>query len=121
MKKLYSLALLCFICIAAKSQTKIDIKDSSKHIGDTVTICDSVYTTRALGGLTLINLGAAFPKQLLTVVIYKADLAKFTEPENTYLNKKVCVTGKLVLYNDKPQIVINEPIQIDLRKYGKEN
>lgn len=114
MKKLSSLALFLFICLAAKSQTKIDIKDISKHIGDTVTICDSVYTTRALNGLTLINMGAAFPKQLLTVVIYKADLAKFTEPEKTYLNKKVCVTGKLVLYNDKPQIVVNEAKKITL-------
>ncbi len=41
--------------------------------------------------LTLINLGAEFPKQLLTVVIYKADLEKFKEPEKLYLNKKVCI------------------------------
>jgi hypothetical protein len=39
---------------------------------------------------------------------------KFTEPEKTYLNKKVCVTGKLVLYNDKPQIVVGEVKQIVL-------
>ena len=108
MKKLSSLALLLFICFSAKSQAKIDIKEIAKHIGDTVIICDSVYTTRALGSLTLINLDAAFPKQLLIVVIYKADLAKFNEPEKTYLNKKVCVNGKLVLYNDKPQIVLTE-------------
>ncbi|TKC03469.1 asparagine--tRNA ligase [Pedobacter cryotolerans] len=116
MKKLYSLALLQLICIAAKSQSKIEIVAVDKYIGETVTICDSVYTTRALGGLTLINMGAAFPKQLLTVVIYKADLAKFNEPEKTYLNKKVCVTGKLVLYNDKPQIVLNEVKQINVDK-----
>ncbi|RZJ73710.1 MAG: hypothetical protein EOO47_21965 [Flavobacterium sp.] len=114
MKKLSSLALFLFICLVAKSQTKIDIAAISKHIGDTVTICDSVYTTRALNGLTLINLGAALPRHLLTLVIYKADLAKFTEPEKTYLNKKVCVTGKLVLYNDKPQIVLTEVKQIVL-------
>ncbi|RZK60217.1 MAG: hypothetical protein EOO91_02215 [Pedobacter sp.] len=116
MKNITLLALLLFIGINAKSQTKIDIKDISKHIGDTVTICDSVYTTRALNGLTLINLGAAFPKQLLTVVIYKADLAKFTEPEKIYLNKKVCITGKVVLYNEKPQIVLTEAKQITQSK-----
>lgn len=112
MKKTFILAVLLFIGSVAKSQTKIAIGDVSKHIGETVTICDSVYTTRALNGLALINIGAAFPKQLLTVVIYKADLAKFTEPEKSYLNKKVCVTGKLVLYNEKPQIVVNEVKQI---------
>lgn len=112
MKKATFLTLLLFICFAAKSQTKIDIAAISKHIGETVTICDSVYTTRALGGLTLINLGAAFPKQMLTVVIDKADLAKFTEPDKTYLNKKICVTGKLALYKDKPQLVLTEAKQI---------
>lgn len=114
MKKLALVILLCTAFTFTKAQTTISIKDVSKHIGETVTICDSVYTTRALPNLTLINLGTEFPKQLLTVVIYKEDLAKFNEPEKTYLNKKVCINGKLVLYNDKPQIVVNEPKQVVL-------
>ena len=112
MKKLTLILLCCAFSLFAKAQTTISIKDIAKHIGETVTICDSVYTTRALPNLTLFNLGAEFPKQLLTVVIYKADLTKIKEPEKTYLTKKVCITGKLVLYNDKPQIVVNEPKQI---------
>lgn len=114
MKKLASLFVLLFLVTIAKSQTTIAIKDVSKHIGETVTICDSVYTTRSLANLTLINLGAEFPKQLLTAVIYKADLDKFKEPEKAYLNKKVYITGKLVLFNEKPQIVITEPTQLTL-------
>ena len=97
MKKLILIILLCTAAVFTKAQTVISIKDVSKHIGETVTICDSVYTTRALPNLTLINLGAEFPKQLLTVVIYKADLTKFKEPEKVFLNKKVCIIGKLVL------------------------
>lgn len=112
MKKLLSLIVFLFVVSLAKAQTTISIKEVSKHIGEEVTICDSVYTTRALANLTLINLGAEFPKQLLTVVIYKADLTKFKEPEKTYLNKKICITGKLVLFNEKPQIVVTEPKQI---------
>lgn len=112
MKKLTLILFLSVTSLCVKAQKTIDIKDIAKHIGETVTICDSVYTTRALPNLTLINLGAEFPKQLLTAVIYKADLEKFKEPEKLYLNKKVCITGKVVLYNDKPQIVINDPKQI---------
>lgn len=114
MKKLTLIILLFTGVIVAKAQNTISIKDISKHIGETVTICDSVYTARALPNLTLLNLGAEFPKQLLTVVIYKADLGKFKEPEKTFLNKRMCITGKLVLYNDKPQIVLNEVKQIAL-------
>lgn len=44
-----------------------------------------------------------------------AKLPKCTQ-EKLYLNKKVSITGKLVLYNDKPQIVVNEPKQIVLSK-----
>jgi hypothetical protein len=115
MKKIYFFALFFFAVVTAKSQTVIDVKDVSKHIGETVTICDSVYTARAMSNLTLLNLGAAFPKQLLTLVIYKADLSKFQEPEKTYLNKKICITGKLTLFNDKPQIAITDPNQITLK------
>jgi len=111
-EKLTFIILLCISAVFTKAQTTISIKDISKHIGENVTICDSVYSTRALANLTLINLGAEFPKQLLTLVIYKADLDKFKEPEKAFLNKKVCITGKLVLYNKKPQIVVNEPKQI---------
>jgi len=68
MKKLTFIILLCSVTVFTKAQTSISIKDVSKHIGETVTICDSVYTTRALSNLTLINLGAEFPKQLLTVL-----------------------------------------------------
>lgn len=93
-----------------------DIREVNKYIGETATICDSVFTTRALGSLIFLNLGVTLSKQLLTDVIYKANLEKLNEPEKTYLNKKICVTGKLVLYNDKPQIVLNEAKQIHIDK-----
>ncbi len=115
MKRFLSLLVFLLVANLAKSQTTISIKDVAKHIGEEVTICDSVYTTRALNNLTLLNLGAEFPKQLLTLVIYKADLSKFKEPEKTYLQKKVCITGKLVLFNEKPQIVVTEPKQLSIK------
>ena len=112
MKKLATLAILIFAGITAKSQTTISITEVHKHIGETVTICDSVYTGRTLANLTLLNLGGAFPKQTLTVVVNKADLANFKEsPEKLYLNKKLCITGKITEYNGKPQILATRPEQ----------
>lgn len=83
-EKLTLIIILWTEAILAKAQTTISIKDVFKHIGETVNICDSVYTTRALPNLTLINLGADFSKQLLTVVIYKTDVGKFNEPEKHF-------------------------------------
>lgn len=81
LKKLTLILLFCTAAAFTKAQSTISIKDISKHIGETVTICDSVYITRALPNLTLINLGAEFPKQLLTMVIYKVGLGKFNKVE----------------------------------------
>jgi len=83
-------------CFVAKSQTNIEIKYISKHVWKIVIVCEFVYNTRALNSLTLLNLGAAFPKQLSTIVIYKSDLNKFNDPSKNYLHKKVCVTGSLI-------------------------
>ena len=115
MKKLATITILLFAATAAKSQTTISINEVSKHIGETVTICDSVYTGRTLANLTLLNLGGAFPKQALTIVVNKADLASFKESiEKLYLNKKICITGKITEYNGKPQIVATEPKQFSI-------
>ncbi len=38
--------------------------------------------------------------------------AKFGEPETLYLNKNLCVTGKIEEYNQKPQMVLTNPNQV---------
>lgn len=97
----------------AQSQTMVLAKDAAQYIGKTVTICDSVYSTKALDKLTLINLGGAFPKELVTVVINKEDLGKFTsEPSSMYIGNNICVTGLVTEFKGKPQIVITDPKQI---------
>lgn len=116
MKKLAAIAILLFAVTAAKSQTTISITEVSKHIGETVTICDSVYTGRTLANLTLLNLGGAFPKQTLTIVVNKSDIANFKEsPEKLYLNKKICIMGKITEYNGKPQILATKPEQFSIK------
>ena len=64
---------------------------------------------------TFINLGAAYPNQLLTVVIWEDVRKQFEKsPEELYQNKTICVTGKIELFLDGPQIVISERNQIGI-------
>ena len=58
-------------------------------------------------------MGGAYPKQLLTVVIW-ADARKTFgfAPEVKYKDKPVCVTGKVDTYKGQPQIVIYSVSQI---------
>ncbi|TCD10495.1 hypothetical protein EZ449_09105 [Pedobacter frigidisoli] len=113
MKKLTLLFLLITISYFAKSQNLVLAKDAAQYIGKTVTICDSVYSTKALDKLSLINLGGAYPKELITIVINKEDQSKFpSEPSSMFMGNKICVTGLVTEFKGKRQIVVTDPKQI---------
>jgi DNA/RNA endonuclease YhcR with UshA esterase domain len=116
------LTLFLFLAVisfnTAHSQTKINASEASKHVGETVTVCDKVYSTKLIENsqMTLLNLGGYYPNQLLTIMIPGKDRNKFKEqPENSLKGKNVCVTGKVTMYRNKPEIVVNEPSQITVQ------
>ncbi|HEY4063095.1 MAG TPA: S1/P1 nuclease [Puia sp.] len=88
--------------------TMIDINDAAKHIDENVTICAKVYGYKALDGMTLVNVGAAYPNQLLTVVLRGS--AKDGGPGID--GQTVCVSGKVILYKEKPEIIVTDRKQI---------
>lgn len=109
---LFTLALL-WGANCAKAQTAVTIKEVVNYVGKEVTLSDSVYTARTLDNLSLLNLGGAFPKETITIVVFKADREKFEkEPVTLFEHKRISVTGKVSLYKDKLQIVVNEPKQL---------
>ncbi|MFC3563391.1 hypothetical protein [Pedobacter jamesrossensis] len=113
MKKILFFVVFFFISYLAKSQTLILAKDAAQYVGKNVTVCDSVYSTKALEKLTLINLGGAYPKELLTIVVNKEDIGKFSsEPASMFLGNNICVTGTISEFKGKLQIVVTEPKQI---------
>jgi micrococcal nuclease len=117
MKKLCIALFISFASATAFAQTTIAVKDASKHIGETVTICDKIYGGKFLSGagLTLIDMGGAHPNEVLTLLIKGDDRKKFKDaPEETFKDKAVCVTGTLVDYKGKPEIIITDPAQIKL-------
>ncbi|RZL36359.1 MAG: hypothetical protein EOO96_07160 [Pedobacter sp.] len=113
MKKLILFTCLIFAVSFAKSQTLILAKDAAQYVGKNITVCDSVYSTKALEKLTLINLGGSYPKELLTIVINKEDINKFSsEPASMYLGNNLCITGTISEFKGKYQIVVTDPKQI---------
>ncbi|WP_316829514.1 hypothetical protein [Pedobacter aquatilis] len=113
MKKFLLLISFIFAGYLAKSQTLILAKDAGQYIGKTVTVCDSVYSSKALDKLSLLNLGGSYPKELLTIVVNKEDIAKFSaEPATMFLSNNICVTGTVTEFKGKFQIVVTEPKQI---------
>ena len=120
MKKILLLTGLFVTLISIKtfSQTTIAAKDAAKHLNEKVTVCDQVYGGKFLSGsnLTLIDVGGSHPNELLVLIIRGDDRKKFkTPPEEDFKNKKVCITGHVIDYKGKPEIVITDPEQIKLQ------
>ena len=87
---------------------KISVQDAAQHYNEFVNLCAKVYGEKSLEGLTLVNLGAAYPNQPLTVVL--RDAARDLGPGID--GKTICVTGTVVSYRDKPEIVVTDPKMI---------
>src|SRR5450631_3877030 len=110
MKKIILVAVVTFASSTAFCQTKISIDSVTKHYGERVTVCSKVYGTKASEKVTFINLGAAYPNSLLTIVIFTKDKSNFkVTPETMYADKNICVTGILKEYEEyrgRPEIIV---------------
>ncbi|HZY39759.1 MAG TPA: S1/P1 nuclease [Mucilaginibacter sp.] len=89
-----------------ESVMTIKAEDAAKHIGETVKICSKVYGTKDFGSMVLVNMGGAYPEQLFTIVL-RGD-ARALQLDG----KLICVSGKLVDYKGRPEIVLEDPKQI---------
>lgn len=106
---------LFFILVTSLSfsQIKIPVDSAAKHIGDSVTICSTVYGVKSMEKVTFINLGRAYPNSPLTLVIFAKDLINFSDtPEKLYGNKSICVSGAIKEYKGKAEIIVSKPDQI---------
>lgn len=113
MKKKWLTVLLCCFAYTLSAQVKVPVDSVSSYIGQNVTVCAGVFGIKSLDKLSFINLGAAYPKSPLTIVIFTKDLPNFkTTPELLYTNKTICVTGKLEDFKGKTQIVVTHPEEI---------
>ena len=116
MKKIYIALFALMVTGFANAQTKITLDDISQHIGDSVTFCglvaDMRYFENTKNQPTFLNIGDKYPNQKVTIVIWGNLRGAFKEKPETLLNKQVCVTGKIILYKEKPEIIIYHPEQI---------
>lgn len=112
---LAGLSIIFFTALTSntlQAQNTIPVDSVENYIGKTVKVCDKVYGTHITKGekkTTYLNLGADYPNNKLTIVIFERDLPNFGYVPAVFLkDKNVCVTGKVVTYKEKPQIIISE-------------
>jgi hypothetical protein len=64
---------------------------------------------------TLLDLGRPYPNATFTAVVYGDHRQKFGTPEVTLRGKRICVTGQIIDYQGKPEIVFTNPSQLTER------
>lgn len=90
---------------------EITLKDVPNKIGKTVTVTGKVYGIKDVKSMILVNVGAAFPNQLLTVVL--KDETKGLA--NKIDGKEITVTGELIEYKGKPEIILKKNSMIKIK------
>jgi endonuclease G, mitochondrial len=85
------------------------------HVGQDATICGTVVGTRRTqkANALYLNFDRLHPHQDFYATVWDYNGPNFHYDPETYLvNKKVCVTGKVSLYDDIPRISINNEKEI---------
>jgi hypothetical protein len=115
MKKIIIAAFIFFAFAGtATAQKTFSTEEFTKNLGKTGTLCDTVYSVHiVIDTLTLLNMGGPYPKQKYTVAV-KGN--KITLDWSTLKGKPLCVTGVFELFKERPEIVIAQPEQINVKK-----
>jgi hypothetical protein len=109
MLRLSLFALCLIVCAVPTHAQNIPASEASKHVGEQATVCGKIVSRHtaenAHGKPTFIDLGAAFPHQAFTTVIWEDDKNKVGDFPSS---GSVCVTGKIAEYKGVPQIVLHD-------------
>ena len=107
--------LLLFVIglIPARAQS-ISAGDAKAHIGENATVCGKVTgertATSSRGKPTFINLDAAYPNQVFTILIWGDNRAQIGELPR--VDSRVCATGIIQDYRGVPEIVVRSAEQL---------
>jgi hypothetical protein len=85
------------------------LEDLKDLIGKEVSVSGKVYSMKDIGSMVLVNLGAAYPNQLLTLAL--KDQAKDLAAKLT--DKTITVEGTVIDFKGKLEIVVTDPAKIE--------
>jgi hypothetical protein len=110
-----ALAFALLIVSAPALAADIAVKDAAVHVGQLATVVgvvDNVHRSR--GNMIFIDMGGAYPNNVFSAVVLAKDAGKF--PNLLPLKgKKVGISGKIEIYRNKPEIVMQNADQLKMR------
>ncbi len=112
-----TLAVIATLLLFAAIGQTLTASQAKAHEGETATVCGSVASEhaamRSRGEPTFINLDAAYPNQVFTILVWGEDRPKIgaLPPEGS----RVCATGVIQDYRGVPEIVVRSSGQLSSR------
>lgn len=92
--------------------------EAKSQVGTNAVIVGTVAEVSQNDKIIRLNFEARFPKQVFTAVIFPSSFKLFTNL-TAMIGKKVEVSGKVVDYNGRPQIVVASKGQLRVLEAGK--
>ena len=101
-------------------EIRISAHEAKDHVNTPAEVCGEVASTAFVeeleGQPTFINFERPHPEQVFTVVIWGEYRQQWQNPPaQLYRNQSLCVTGRIVLHNEIPQISVRTPGQVRIR------
>lgn len=93
------------------SANDIELSDMGRYVDQNVTVSGKVYSIKDVKSMVLVNVGGAYPNQPLTVVLKSAAKALASGIDG----KEITVTGTVLLYKGKPEIIVTDPSKLRLK------
>lgn len=119
MKKIIFFTLCITISAFTHSTETISIKSihSSNYIGKNLTVCGPINQIKYFKSGIYLNFDSHYPNHSMTGVLWQDTaneyIKKYGKAE-TLINKKICINGLIKSYNGKPQISINNILQLSI-------
>ena len=120
MKIIFTLVLFTFSHSFVSAQT-FTAEQAARNVGDSIKVCDKIFGGRffetSKGSPTLLNMGATYPTSPITIMIPGDVRIKMGyAPEQQLKDKNVCVIGRVILFKEKPEIIIYNISQIQVQQ-----
>jgi hypothetical protein len=106
-KAIFLMTFILLWCLTAAAQHAIRANRVAKHIGEKMTVVDSISDVKSHNGYVDISLGKENSKPLLEVILKLNPNFKLDEGDLKKLNESLLeVTGNVVLVGEQPTIYI---------------
>ncbi|MDB1145338.1 MAG: hypothetical protein KGV48_003280 [Alcaligenaceae bacterium] len=116
MKKTILLILTSILGVSsAYAQPVIPANQAQQYVGQYVTTCGILASSRHFQKVHLFNLDQAYPRQSLTISIFNNDYYYIKEilgDLDRYTSRKICATGVVKLYKGKAEIIVRDPANL---------